>query len=108
MSFRRRLPRATIRTLTWIGQDGIFTCTPQVLRDLGERGALIETRQAFAKGGILSLRFQLPGSDRLISVTAIVRHAETPTRIGVEFLDLSADDAASLRAFVGETAARVA
>lgn len=108
MSFRRRHPRAPLRTLTWIGQDGIFTCTPQVLRDLSERGALIETPQVFGKGGILSLRFQLPGSTRLISVTAIVRNSDTPTLMGVEFLDLAGDDAAELRAFVGEAASQVA
>lgn len=98
----RRSPRAAIRTEIWIGQDGIFTRTPDVLRDLSETGAFIQTPQQFAKGTILSLRFQLPFSVHLISATVIVRHRREGMGVGVEFLDLAQEHLSELRSFVGE------
>lgn len=104
----RRYQRATLRTEIWIGQDGIFTRTPDVLRDLSERGAFIQTQQQFAKGSVLSLRFQLPYSPQLISTTVIVRNRRDTVGVGVEFLDLAPQHLDELRSFVGEYVARVA
>lgn len=104
----RRYERASLRTEIWIGQDGIFTRTPDILRDLSERGAFIQTQQHFAKGAILSLRFQLPCSSELISATVIVRNRRESAGVGVEFLDLAPRHLDELRGFVGDYVARVA
>jgi len=104
----RRYQRTTLRTEIWIGQDGIFTRTPDILRDLSETGAFIQTQQRFTKGTILSLRFQLPFSAHLISATVIVRHRRETSGVGVQFLDLAPEHAEELRGFVGEQVARVA
>lgn len=104
----RRFPRTSLRTLIWLGQDGIFTQTPEVLRDLSERGAFIQTRQHFRAGSILSLRFQLPSSTRLVSATVIVRSHREGVGLGVEFLDLAPEHQTELRDFVGHEIARVA
>ena len=104
----RRYPRTSLRTLIWLGQDGIFTQTPEILRDLSERGAFIQTQQHFCAGSILSLRFQLPSSSRLVSATVIVRSHREGLGLGVEFLDLTPEHQAELRGFVGEQIARVA
>ena len=108
MSMNRHHPRAAVRTQIWLGQDGIFTRSPDVLRDLSERGAFIQTRQHFGLGSILSLRFDLPFSGHRISTTVIVRNLRESGGIGVEFLDLSPEDRTELRDFVGEQVERVA
>ena len=97
---QRQYRRATIRTETWIGQDGIFTRTAETLRDLGEGGAFVETPQRFPLGAILSLRFKLPGVHRLIAGTVAVRNFRGGNGLGVEFLDLSPSDREDLRSFV--------
>ena len=78
----RRHPRTWLRTEIWLGQDGIFTRTPEVLRNLSERGAFIQTQQRFSKGTILSLRFRLPMTGKLLSTTVIVRNMRS-AMIGV-------------------------
>jgi hypothetical protein len=98
----RRYQRTSLRTQIWLGQDGIFTKSPDTLRDLSERGAFIQTQQQFTRGSILHLRFQLPFSERLMSSTVIVRNRRDCEGVGVEFLDLSPQDRAELRNFVGE------
>ena len=97
-----------MRTEIWIGEGGIFTRTPDVLRDLSDGGAFVQTQQQFAKGSILSLGFDLPFSGRRISATVVVRHRLEGTGIGVEFLDLTPEVQLELRHFVGEQVARVA
>ena len=108
VSMNRRYPRTYLRTEIWLGQDGIFTRTPEVLRDLSERGAFIQTRQRFSKGSIVSMRFSLPISDRPIYATVVVRHVRNTLGVGVEFLDLSPEDHEELRDFVEGQVARVA
>ena len=105
---RRSRSRATVRTEIWLGEDGIFTRTPEVLRDLSEGGAFIQTQQQFSKGSILTLCFDLPFTGHRIAATVVVRHRREGSGIGVEFLDLSPDDRLELQDFVGGQVARVA
>jgi hypothetical protein len=105
---RRTRQRASVRTEIWLGENGIFTRSPEVLRDLSEGGAFVQTQQQFSKGSILSLCFDLPFTGYRISSTVIVRHCRDGAGIGVQFLDLSPEDRAELRDYVGDQVARVA
>ena len=90
--------RVTIETEVWRGEDGLFSRGDERLADLSIGGAFMEG--AFGSvGGILSLRFKLPGGTEFITVTAIARHTRAGG-LGVEFLDLSPDNLGRLRAFV--------
>jgi c-di-GMP-binding flagellar brake protein YcgR len=100
MKYQRKHPRASIQTEIWLGQDGIFTRSPETLRDLSEGGAFVETKQRFPVGDILHLRFQLPGASSLISCSVCVRNLRGGTGLGVEFLDISPDDRQQIRNFV--------
>ena len=103
MDEKRIYPRVSLRTETWLGQDGVFTSTQRMLRDLSEGGAYIETSEQFPVGSVLSLRFTLPGSDAMISCAVFVRNVREGGRgLGVEFLDLSRDVREHLRAFVNQ------
>jgi c-di-GMP-binding flagellar brake protein YcgR len=98
MTDRRRHVRASLQTEVWLGQDGIYTRTQEMLRDLSEGGAFIETSQRFAIGSIIHLRFKLPGSGQLISCTAEVRNVrQDASGFGVEFLDISSHCAQQIR-----------
>ena len=96
----RRHSRTELHTEIWLGQDGIFTRTPEILRDLSEGGAFVETSQRFSLGSTLHLRFKLPGASRLISCTVCVRHLHDASGLGVEFLDLSSEDRNQVSVFV--------
>ncbi len=102
MEERRKYPRASLQTEIWIGQDGIFTRSPETLRDLSEGGAFIETSQRFPVGSILNLRLKLPGSSYLISCSVCVRNLRGGRGLGVEFLDISSEDRQRVRLFVVE------
>lgn len=62
MMEKRKHVRVSLETEIWLGQDGIFTRTTERLRDLSEGGAFIASREVFAVGSVLSLRFKLPGA----------------------------------------------
>ena len=96
----RRHPRTELHTEIWLGQDGIFTRTPEILRDLSEGGAFVETSQRFSTGSVLHLRFKLPGAGSLISCTVRVRHVRSADGLGLEFLDLSPEDRNRVGVFV--------
>ena len=74
MDEKRIYPRVSLHTEIWLGQDGIFTRTQRVLRDLSVGGAYIETSEQFSVGSVLSLRFLLPGADTMISCAVFVRN----------------------------------
>ena len=102
MNEKRVYPRVSLHTEIWLGQDGIFTRTQRLLRDLSEGGAYIETAEQFSVGSVLSLRFMLPGAATMISCAVFVRNVRDGGRgLGVEFLDLSQDDRQLVGAFVG-------
>ena len=100
MEEKRKYPRTYLQTEIWLGQDGIFTRTPVMLRDLSEGGAFVETEQRFPIGSILNLRFKLPAASHLISCTVSVRNLRGGAGLGVEFLDISPEDRQQVRFFV--------
>ena len=88
----RKYPRARLRTELWIGQDGIFTRTDELLRDMSIGGAFVQSRQVFPVGSILSLRFKVPTVTNFITCSAVVRNMEVGDGFGVQFLDLSGEN----------------
>jgi hypothetical protein len=108
MNERRRSVRTAIETEIWIGQDGIFTRSPERLLDLSEGGAFIETRQRFAVGTILSLGFNLPAVSQRISCSVSVRSLRDAAGLGVEFLDMAPEDRQRLRAFIQDSTVKAA
>ena len=105
---RRARTRIPVRTDIWLGEGGIFTRTPDFIRDLNESGAFIETDQQFSVGTIVSLAFTSPVSGRMLNATVAVRHQRAGVGIGVEFLDLSPEGESDLRTFVGRHLSRAA
>ena len=97
---QRKNRRSSIRSEVWLGQDGIFTRTHELLSDLSEGGAFVETRQQFAVGSILTLQFTLPQVPRPISTTVAVRHLRGGAGLGVQFLDISPEDRQTVSAFL--------
>ena len=103
MNEKRTHPRAALHTEIWLGQDGIFTRGPGNLGDLSEGGAFIETADGSPIGGVLSLRFMLPGVRDLISCAVSVRNVRNDgAGLGVQFLDISQDDRRLVGAFVSD------
>lgn len=92
--------RATVRTEIWIGQGGIFTRSPGVLRDLSEGGAFVQTAQRFPVGSLLNLRFKLPRASHFVNGTVAVKHTGDGAGLGVKFVDLSDDDRRRVREFI--------
>ncbi len=90
--------RVSFRTEVWRGEDGIFTRGNERFGDLSVGGAFIQGAST-SVGGILNLRFKLPGGNEFITCTAIARHTRGGG-LGVEFLDLSPDNLRRLAAFV--------
>ncbi len=69
---------------------------------MSEGGAFIETADGSPVGGVLSLRFMLPGVRDLISCAVSVRNVRNGgVGLGVQFLDMSQDDRRLVDAFVG-------
>ena len=88
----RKHPRISLRTELWIGQDGIFTRTDEILRDLSIGGAYVESHQVYPVGSVISIRFKIAASTNLISCSAIVRNAQIGDGFGVQFLDISREN----------------
>lgn len=99
----RKHPRVGLKTELWIGQDGIFTRTDEILRDVSIGGAFVQTRQVFSVGSIVSLRFKVPHVTLLVTCTAIVRNMDVGDGLGVQFLDLSGENLSHVERFVERT-----
>lgn len=95
---RRSHPRVSLDTEVWVGEDGVFTRTNERLGDISVGGAFLESPDFYAIGAIISLRFRL-GSD-YVTATALVRNARPGRGIGVQFLDLSPENAERLQSLV--------
>ena len=91
--------RVSFRTEVWRSEDCIFTRGTERLGDLSVGGAFIQC----ASASIVDPRFKLPVGDQFITCTAIARHTRGGG-LGVEFLDLSADNRQRLAAFVNAKA----
>ena len=101
----RRHRRVGLRTELWIGQDGIFTRTDELLEDLSIGGAFVQSRQVYPTGSILSFRFKVPNVSSFISCTAIVRNMEVGRGLGVQFLDLSGENLRHVEQYIEKTLA---
>ncbi|MFN0278608.1 MAG: PilZ domain-containing protein [Pyrinomonadaceae bacterium] len=99
----RKHPRVGLKTELWIGQDGIFTRTDEIMRDLSIGGAFVQSRQVFSVGSIVSLRFTMPNVTNLVTCTAIVRNMEVGDGLGVQFLDLSGENLRQVEIFIENT-----
>ena len=92
----------SFKTELWIGQDGIFTRTDEKLRDLSVGGAFVECHQVYPIGSVLNFRFKLPGLSTFVSCSGIVRNMLMGQGFGVEFLDLSRDNAGIIERKIAE------
>jgi Tfp pilus assembly protein PilZ len=96
----RQHHRVSLTTELWIGQDGIFTRTDELLRNLSVGGAFVQTGQVFAIGSILSFRFKVPNAVNFVSCTALVRNMVVGDGLGVQFLDLSSENVRHIEQYV--------
>ncbi len=71
-----------------------------VVRNISAGGMHIYTANPAALDDRLQLVFSLPDSEKTIRVRGVVRSVLPNSAMGVEFEDLSAEDAAAIRAFV--------
>ncbi len=101
----RQHRRISLRTELWIGQDGIFTRTDELLRDLSSGGAYVQSQQVFPIGSILNLRFKVPNVTNFVTCTAIVRNMEVGDGLGVQFLDLSGENLRQVEQYIEKTLA---
>ena len=100
MKNRRRHVRLNFAIEVWLGQGGVLTRTNDRLRNLSIGGAHIDSEQSYPPESVLNLRFKLPHASDFITCTAAVRHTNGRRRLGVEFLDLSADDRYRIKSFI--------
>jgi CheY-like chemotaxis protein len=71
--------------------------------NLSVSGMLLETPNALAVGDDLHLQFRLPELDELVKATARVVRQAGPRRFGLEFEDINAQGAESIRRYVAQT-----
>jgi len=70
------------------------------LRDLSEGGVFIEDPRPLPAGRMLRLLIRLDGHSRAIPVWGMVRRVEKEKGMGIEFIEISAADRATLRDFL--------
>ena len=75
-----------------------------VTQDVSSGGMRIATANPVPVGQTLQLVFVLPGTERKIRVRAVVRHVVEGTAMGLQFLDISPEDKATLRDFLRSNA----
>ena len=100
MKNRRKHTRLSFKTEIWLGREGVFGRTDEVISSLSIGGASIQSSQAFAPGTLLSLRFKLSRDADFISCTAVTRYIIGGCRVGLEFLDLSPEDRQRIKSFI--------
>ncbi len=98
---KRREPRVSVTTEVWIGIHGMWVHTAEQVRDLSVGGAFVVPFDGLRPGGLLDVKFKLPGDDREILCSAIVRHTGGGDGIGIQFLDLQPAEKSRIEAFVG-------
>jgi hypothetical protein len=76
--------------------EGATAEIPVRTPDLSTRGMFIHTTRIFPEGSILKVGFRLHRCNIQINVRAEVRHCEPGLGVGVEFVDLSADDSKAI------------
>ncbi len=72
------------------------------LRNLSQGGVFIEDPRPLPAGRMLRLLIRLNPQSRAIAVWGMVRRVEEGKGMGIEFLEISAADRATLRSFLRE------
>jgi hypothetical protein len=91
-SVPRRSPRtANYRDLS-MSYEGLEEELPVRAPDLSATGLFINTPRYFAEGSVLNLSFRLARSGREVKARAEVRYCLAGVGIGVEFVEISAED----------------
>ena len=72
------------------------------LRDISHTGAFIEDPRPLRVGRTLHLLIRLDADSRAITVWGMIRRVEEGKGMGVEFVQISSDDRATLRAYLQE------
>lgn len=70
------------------------------LRDISQTGAFIEDPRPLPRGRTLQLLIRLGPDSRAITVWGMIRRVEEGKGMGVEFVQISPDDRAALKAFL--------
>jgi hypothetical protein len=76
--------------------EGKFEEVPIRPPDISTQGMFIQTLQHFAEGAVLKVRFRLARSHHEVHARAEVRYCLRGVGIGVEFLEISAEDRAAI------------
>jgi CheY-like chemotaxis protein len=90
-----RLPLRTVVTC----QSGEHRFTSASL-NVSEGGMLLEHSGSLSAGMPVELRFSVPSSPGILNPHATVVRREPPDRIGVQFVDLSAEDRKSIQGYI--------
>jgi uncharacterized protein (TIGR02266 family) len=105
---RRQRP-VRVKLAVKVHLDGGSTPSTGLTQDISEGGLFVATNQSRPVGDRMKLQFQLPGSTRPLSVEAEVRwvreppHAEAVGGLGLRFVNLPREDAATIRAFLARS-----
>ncbi len=98
---RRAHPRAHLAARVEVGaEERSFLA---VIRNISAGGMQIYTANPAAVGDRLQLAFALAENEKTIRVQAVVRNVLPGTAMGVQFENLDAAAAASIRAFVEQS-----
>lgn len=72
--------------------EGKFEEVPIRPPDISVQGMFIQTLHHFAEGAVLKVRFRLARSHHEVHARAEVRYSLPGVGVGVEFVDISAED----------------
>lgn len=104
---RRKRP-VRVKLAVKVDLEGDPSASAGLTQDISEGGLFVATNRARPVGDRMKLQFQLPGLTRPLSVETEVRwireppHSEAMGGMGLRFVNLSRDDAASIRAFLAK------
>lgn len=101
---RRKFPRVMVRAL--VDFESLNTYLYDYSTDLSEGGIFIETEKPLPPGTPLTLRFTLPGVDRVFEVKAKVawlneeRSSRLPRGMGVQFESMDDADRKAIENYI--------
>ena len=82
--------------------EGKFEEVPIRPPDISVQGMFIQTPRHFAEGAVLKVRFRLARSGHEIQTRAEVRYCLSGVGVGVEFIEISAEDRAAIQSELSE------
>ena len=94
---RRKFPRVRLATQVQCETAMLLTFS----RDVSVGGMFIETNTPLPSGSILTLRFNLDNDETGVIAKGVVTYQIRKFGMGVQFLDLTAEDRQKINAFVG-------